>query len=365
MPFLRFNNRHFENFRFSETDSIELVVPAKFSTPQIKKRAGNKFKLCWWNQDDFRGKSRTFASLEEAISEKQVMMRSYCRSQIIQVSGACLMANVAYFEKYFRFPLPCKDYEELSLPLDPYIVGIWLGDGSTGKPAITSVDEVVIAAIYEVAKKLNLLVRQNKITYTLHRPSGECSKTVSWDILENAFKYVQNHSMCRTAEVFSISRGTLAKYLKLHNEQGIQGVKAYLSKFRSNGFIDGLSKWGIIRDKHIPQICALNSRSIRLALLAGIIDSDGSLNCGGYDMLFCNKKLATNVADLARSLGFFVTFTETTKVCYNSKLPRPVQAWRFRISGGDNLRDIPIRIKRKVILSKAQRYDQLRFSVQK
>jgi replicative DNA helicase len=42
------------------------------------------------------------------------------------------------------------------LPVDPYVLGVWLGDGHTGDGAITSADEEVVRQValhYEVSKR--------------------------------------------------------------------------------------------------------------------------------------------------------------------------------------------------------------------
>ena len=42
--------------------------------------------------------------------------------------------------KYFRYVQRPIDYDEQALPIDPYIFGLWLGDGHSAVPALTTVD---------------------------------------------------------------------------------------------------------------------------------------------------------------------------------------------------------------------------------
>ena len=67
-----------------------------------------------------------------------------------------------------------------------------------------------------------------------------------------------------------------------------------------------LKELKMINNKHIPMIYKCNSRENRLKLLAGLIDSDGSLNTerNGFEFTHTNEKLMDDVIFLARSLGF-------------------------------------------------------------
>jgi hypothetical protein len=89
--------------------------------------------------------------------------------------------------------------------------------------------------------------------------------------------------------------------------------------------------------KHVPYWYKVGSRQTRLQVLAGLIDTDGSLNSGCYEYVSKSKRLADDVAFMARSVGLAVTCSvKTVKgVIYH------------RLSLCGDLTIIPVRIPRK------------------
>jgi SpoVK/Ycf46/Vps4 family AAA+-type ATPase len=106
-----------------------------------------------------------------------------------------------------------------------------------------------------------------------------------------------------------------------------------------------LRSYSLLGNKHIPLVYKTASRSDRLKLLAGLVDSDGHLDMGCFD--FCQKSsiLADDIAYLARSLGYAVHRTTEYKSCTNSKRPHSDYYQRVRISG--ELSEVPTFLPRK------------------
>ena len=108
-----------------------------------------------------------------------------------------------------------------------------------------------------------------------------------------------------------------------------QDVLYYLSYFRKiirrwtrtpNKLLKMLKGHNLIGNKHIPHIYKCNSREIRLQLLAGILDSDGSNIQNSYDIIQKNETLLDDIIYLARSLGFACYKKECKKSCmYNGE----------------------------------------------
>lgn len=48
--------------------------------------------------------------------------------------------------KYFRYAEPIIEYEEKQINIDPYILGVWLGDGDSVRPCLTNIDIPIIEA---------------------------------------------------------------------------------------------------------------------------------------------------------------------------------------------------------------------------
>ena len=98
----------------------------------------------------------------------------------------------------------------------------------------------------------------------------------------------------------------------------------------------------LVQNKHIPHDFKTANREQRLELLAGILDSDGHLTKGYYDVVFKNKVLAEDTVFLARSLGFASYIKKCEKTCTNTG-SRGVY-YRFSISG--NVCEIPTKLER-------------------
>ena len=48
--------------------------------------------------------------------------------------------------KYFRYAEPIIEYAENPINIDPYILGVWLGDGDSVRPSLTNIDIPIIEA---------------------------------------------------------------------------------------------------------------------------------------------------------------------------------------------------------------------------
>lgn len=117
---------------------------------------------------------------------------------------------------------------------------------------------------------------------------------------------------------------------------------------KRNLLINGLTKYGILYDKKIPKEYLLNSIEVRKQLLAGLVDSDGTLaKQGYYSISTINHDFADQIVLLASSLGYFAR--KSFKV---SKMKRKdgstycVDSWSITISC-NNGESIPCLIKRK------------------
>ena len=102
-------------------------------------------------------------------------------------------------------------------------------------------------------------------------------------------------------------------------------------------------------EKFIPDVYKANSRSVRLNVLAGLIDTDGYLRDGGFEFSSKSKQLADDAAFLSRSLGLaaYVSIKRISETDYYS----------VSISGGCSI--IPTRIPHKQAPKRQQKKDVL------
>lgn len=198
--------------------------------------------------------------------------------------------------KGYRVPV---DFEHKEVPLDPYLIGFWLGNGGQDSTAISTPFPEVIEFIKLVVKPFKLFVIKHK--------GDNVDYNISRDIHDGSYNSLK----------------------------------------KPNHFLNVLRDLQIINDKHIPDLYKCNSRENRLRLLAGLIDSDGCSDQkgAGFDVCFKSKKLAEQTIYVARSLGFAAYLKKTKKrwTSPNQKNKYSGEGiyYRFFISG-DGLEDIPI-----------------------
>jgi len=186
--------------------------------------------------------------------------------------------------------------------VDPYFLGIWLGDGSSNKMSITTMDKEIVEFINDYAEKENLFI-------------SICEKDKG---LNQAKTY------------------SFVGYQKNKNQ-----------KFKKNVLKEKFIKKNLLNNKHIPDEFIYNSRENRLKLLAGILDTDGSLQGNCYDFIQKNEKLAYQIKFLCNSLGFRCEIQKTKKSCMVNGVKFTGDYFRMNISG--NVQDIPVKIERKKI----------------
>lgn len=146
-------------------------------------------------------------------------------------------------------PIQLNDVE---LPINPYVLGIWLGDGSSYKSEIITNDEEVLSE-------------------------------------------------------FSKEGFTVVKY----DRDYVYGIRV--------GFLKLLEENNLLGNKHIPEIYLRASYNQRLALIQGLMDSDGHITkYGGCEIIFKNKNLIDGLKELLCSIGIKANIHECYKKATNS-----------------------------------------------
>lgn len=184
--------------------------------------------------------------------------------------------------------------EQVDLPIPPYLFGCWLGDGTASKPDITTPDKEVVAAMNKYATERGMVVN------------------------------------------FAANAG-LAQTLRITHGKP--------QKNSPNEFTDSLRFLGVFNNKHIPHAYKTGSRSQRLELLAGIVDSDGSMEGRRIVLMSSSEVLARDVEFVARSLGFRAFTKPRQKTCTNAVGKPRRTYWQTVISGDVNV--IPTRVARR------------------
>jgi hypothetical protein len=275
--------------------------------------------------------------------------------------------------------------------IDPYFLGLWLGDGSSRTPSITNIDEVIVNYVYEEAQRRKLEVRvetsNHKRCPTYHIAVKRSNRE---EITEDAMVcYRINESLalegCKGSELHhrlvktvSNELRSLGWYWLEHDvtldyvQRKVREIRSYIKKNNhlpistspnytyGNSLRNDMNYYGLLGNKHIPAQYLHNSREARLALLAGIIDTDGHLcNPTSYEISTKSSVLAKDIVYLARSLGFAANARESWKRATNGSKEKKLY-WRIML-GGDKCDEIPVRIQHKKSVEKRVHRDPLTY----
>lgn len=165
-----------------------------------------------------------------------------------------------------KFAIPTLNqpvqYNKQPITLDPYVLGAFIGDGYTNgnQLAISGVDDFIYDLI---AERMNVSV----------------------------FKYSDKN------------------YSHLFRTHGLDSHIVKPSEWLPKEAI------GLAHEKHIPEAYKYNTEEIRLEILQGLFDTDGSVSVSGgryhvrYDTV--SKQLALDVQEIIESLGWSATINET------------------------------------------------------
>jgi hypothetical protein len=204
----------------------------------------------------------------------------------------------------FKLWRAAVDFPTAKQRIDPYFLGVLLGDGSTQNAiAVHTMDPEIVDEVRRQAKVFGSYVVEQ---------SAYTGKATSYHLRNRR----GNGNRC-------------ALRLELH-QLGLQVPCG---------------------EKFIPHAYKVADRPQRLAVLAGLLDTDGSLRLGTvFDFISKSKQLSKDVAFVARSLGFAAYVSECVKASQNGTVGT---YWRVGISGDTHL--IPTRLPRKRATERRQK----------
>jgi replicative DNA helicase len=234
------------------------------------------------------------------VNESHILSLKRSRNEGGHKNGEVLNITVReYLTKSGKFKSNYKGYKvavefsEQALPVEPYFLGLWLGDGKKTDPRIFTEDTEVVGYLKEYAEELELQVH------------------------EYAYE-----NKCKSYAI----------------NGGYRGGKGYSLK-------NELRKIDVLDNKQIPHPYLVNATQHRLELLAGLIDSDGHYLEGsnGYEITQKDEKLARQIKFLCDSLGFRTSIRR--KRASISSIGYECEVFRVRFYG--DVDKIPVRVERK------------------
>lgn len=192
----------------------------------------------------------------------------------------------------YRVPV---EFPSKPTSIDPYLLGMWLGDGHEKGTCFTTQDASVLHHI----------------------------RTQSFPKSHNDL-YIQYCGAQYDYRINSIYKGA-----------------------GCNSLMNGLREYNLVHNKHIPHDYKCNDRETRMQVLAGFIDADGHCRDNCYEIVQKRETLLDDIIFIARSLGFAAYKSVCKKTCTNSAHGRKPDTYYKTMIHGKGLEDIPVQCERK------------------
>lgn len=279
---------------------VEDICPGELlmgddSTPRmVKSIARGREKMYWIHQNkaiSYRVNESHILSLKRSRNEG-----GHKKGDVLNITVKEYLTKSEKFKSNYKGYKVAVDFSEKPVSLEPYYLGLWLGDGHAYSQRITNIDAEVIDYLEDYANRLE----SELVVYE------QTDKTKGYGIVNRNKHTSEEFSTCIQTE---------------------------------------LRKLNVIQNKHIPHSYLINSKQNRLELLAGIIDADGyytsEFNC--FEIVQKDEKLAQQIKFLCDSLGYRTSLKKKKTSIKSTGFEG--EAFRLRIFG--NISEIPTKIERK------------------
>lgn len=197
---------------------------------------------------------------------------------------------------------------EADLLVPPYTLGAWLGDGTSASAQITSADPEIVVHIEAEGIEAH---PSSSAKYRYHLRLPDTSVVAARDCIVCGESFVPRTSQVRTC---GRSCGGRARFIANPVPAPTCprcgalscGLQLCQSCRNTVGTLQArLRSIGVLGDKHIPAGYLRASEKQRRALLAGLLDTDGTVTNGGsIQFSVTNQRLANDVFELIVSLGY-------------------------------------------------------------
>lgn len=263
-------------------------------------------------------------NVKYGCNESHILTLKYCsdtvgfdthKGEVVDVSVAEYMAFPAGRKRLLQGFTTGVEFKEKRLPIPPYILGVWLGDGTSEKPSVTSADKEIVDAWAAFAYGRELQVRE------------------------------EENRQPNKSKNYVITSGQPS------------------GKADRNSFMNDLRELELIGNKHIPQLYLSCGRSDRLDLLAGLIDTDGYKIGDTLCFTQTDDTLSNQVMHLAKSVGLRAT-VKKYKGLPSKLIPnlRPDYTYNIVTIGGDT-HEVPVKLARKKCAKVEKSRDPLNYGI--
>jgi hypothetical protein len=356
-----------EMYEVTQTNGMTYVVNSKHRLPL--KFSGDREP--YWSEDMGVWKIRWFDHNENKMKTKQIgitpdVTKEKAKEMIEELKASIPFPDVIemFVDDYMKLP-PSIQYnlmgfktQGVSWPsrpvdIDPYMVGLYIGDGIHSGVAFAACaekdpeileyllkwcDENNAELCHEAAYKFRIRGRGRSLGRKAIRHGATSADCIGCKILKC--------TLCDLPET---------------------PYTDDVERDNSNPLKTALAKYNLVENKHIPDEYMMNDRATRLAVLAGLVDTDGYLSNEGKRISISQSKtnIGEQIAFLAHSLGFTVTvrMIEKKGISFNGSEPKDYPDHIAINISGELLHEIPTRVLRKKCVGSLPRKDSLRTSI--
>ena len=214
------------------------------------------------NREEIKIQDKYFNSLKEAND----FVNSFNDDDTLDITiEKYLKLNKRTKEHLVVFKTEGINWTKKDVEMDPYLLGMWLGDGLSDGSGFALNYKTDI----ETLNYWENWAQENGAIITK-------GKRYNFSIVSKKNKEARIAGLCNRVE-----EAPLKKYLR---------------------------KYNLLNNKHIPNEYLTNDKETRLKVLAGLIDTDGSVRTNGHEIRICqgpaNYKIIDDAYTLAMSLGF-------------------------------------------------------------
>ncbi len=196
---------------------------------------------------------------------------------------------------------------DANLLVPPYTLGAWLGDGTTASASITCADSEILMQIE--GEGILVAPSKAKLRHYLRLPAEDATAARMCEVCGREF-------MPQTSQVRTCGRscGGRVRFVSppvpapTCSQCGApsSGLRMCQACRNSVGSVQArLREINVLGNKHIPNNYLRGSELQRRALLAGLLDTDGTVTNGGaVQFSVTDRRLAHDVYELVVSLGY-------------------------------------------------------------
>jgi DNA-directed RNA polymerase beta subunit len=266
----------------------------------------NTHVVKYFNREDQKFQEKHFNSLNEA----KEFINKFDDDDTIDITiENYLKLNKKTKDNLVIFKTNSIHWPKKEVEMDPYLLGMWLGDGLSsgcGFALNYKTDHETLVYWENWARENGAIIKQGK--------------RYNFSIVSKINKEAQENGLCNRVE-----EAPLKKYLR---------------------------KYNLLNNKHIPNEYITNDRETRLKVLAGLIDTDGSVRANGHEIRICqgptNYQIIEDAYTISMSLGFSCGIKEGTSQWTDEKSKeKKFSTYKELTITGDKIYEIPTLLPRK------------------